>query len=136
MPALVPVIVGVADIVNRSTKVEDAREPAVLMLEAIRNAIKDTSSTQTESLQSSIDSIDVVNSWTWPYPDLPGLLSQKLGIDAKHQQLSPHGGNKSALLVDDAAKRISTGQSKVALVTGGEALASCEFQSSIAEKHC
>lgn len=124
MPALVPVIIGVADVVNRSTKVEDAREPADLIHEAISNAIKDAGSSQTEALQKAIDSIDVVATWTWPYPDLPGLLSKKLGVDAKHRHLSPHGGNQPGLLFDDASKRISTGQTKVAVVTGGEALAS------------
>jgi hypothetical protein len=32
---MIPVIIGVADIKNRSTAVEDAKEPATLMLEAI-----------------------------------------------------------------------------------------------------
>lgn len=127
MSSLVPVIVGVADVVNHSTKVQDAREPADLMHQAISEAIKDTGSRQTSSLQSAIDSIDVVNTWTWPYPDLPGLLGQKLGVNAKHKHLSPHGGNQPGLLFDDASKRISTGQTKVAVLTGGEALASCRF---------
>lgn len=124
MPPLVPVIIGVADVVNRSTKVEDAREPAELILEAIREALRDAGSSKSDTLQSAIDSIDVVGTWTWPYPDLPGLLSEKLGVDPKHRYLSPHGGNQPGLLTDDASKRISTGQTKVAVITGGEALAS------------
>jgi hypothetical protein len=127
MAPAVPIVIGVADVVNRSTKVEDAREPADLIHQAILDAIKDTGlSPETSAiLQSSIDSIDVVRSWTWPYPDLPGLISKQLGINAKHRQLSPHGGNQPAVVFDDAARRISLGQAKVAVVTGGEALASC-----------
>ena len=122
----VPVIIGVADVVNRSTKVEDAREPADLMHQAIIDAISDTGLTaQASTLQSAIDSIDVVSTWTWPYPDLPGLLSKQLGVNAKHRQQSPHGGNQPGLLFDEAAKRITLGQTKVAVLTGGEALASC-----------
>lgn len=125
MAPAVPVIIGVADVVNHSTKVEDAREPADLMHQAIIDAINDTGLTsQATVLQSSIDSIDVVSTWTWPYPDLPGLLSQQLGVKAKHRYLSPHGGNQPGLLFDEAAKRIALGQTKVAVLTGGEALAS------------
>ena len=38
-----------------------------------------------------------------------------------------HGGNEPARLVDEAAGRIARGETKVAVVTGGEALASGEF---------
>lgn len=126
MTPSIPVIIGVADVVNRSTKVEDAREPADLIHQAIIDAINDTGLTsQATTLQSAIDSIDVVKPWTWPYPDLPGLLSQKLGINAKRRHLTPHGGNQPGVAFDEAAKRISLGQTKVAVLTGGEALASC-----------
>lgn len=128
---MIPVIIGVADIKNRSAKAEDAREPAVLMLEAIDAAIKDASGSTINStkLQSNIDSIDVVKTWTWPYSDLPGLLAQRLGVQPKHKLYSEHGGNQPAKLLDDAARRIATGENQVAVLTGAEALASCELNS-------
>ena len=121
-----PVVIGVGDIVNRSTKVEDAREPLELIVEAIEEALKDTGldSNKAKALRSSIDSINVVLSWTWPYPDLVGLVSKKLGVDPKHEHLSPHGGNQPGKLFDEAARRISQRKTKVAVLTGGEALAS------------
>ncbi|KAJ5175787.1 Thiolase [Penicillium canariense] len=123
---MIPVIVGVADIKNRSTAIEHAREPASLMLEAICSAIKDaTVSVELEEmLRSSIDSLDVVKTWTWPYTDLPALLAGKLGIQTKHQEYSEHGGNQPAKLLDEAARRIATGENRVAVLTGAEALAS------------
>lgn len=126
---MIPIIIGIADIKNRSAKVEDAREPAALMLEAIHAAIKDASGSTANStkLQSSIDSIDVVKTWTWPYSDLPGLLGQKLGVQPKHKLYSEHGGNQPAKLLDDAARRIATGENQVAVLTGAEALASCKL---------
>jgi len=124
----VPIIVGAGDFVNRSLAVADAHEPLTLILNAIEIALKDTElpSAKREQLQSSIDSIDVVRTWTWPYDDLPGAIGQRLGVHAQHQFYTDHGGNKPAKLLDDAARRISKGQTKVAIVTGGEALASCE----------
>ncbi|CAI7623675.1 unnamed protein product [Penicillium pancosmium] len=123
---MIPVIIGVADIKNRSAKPEDAKEPATLMLESINAAINDAAnSTTTEAkLRSSIDSIDVVKTWTWPYSDLPALLGEKLGVQPRHKSYTDHGGNQPAKLLDDAARRIATGESHVAVITGAEALAS------------
>jgi hypothetical protein len=125
----IPIVVGVGDVKNRSQKVEDAIEPAELMLQAIQAAIKDTKLTDAAAtkLQASIDSLDVVATWTWPYNDLPSLLSKKLGIEPSHKFYSAHGGNQPAKLFDEAARRISTGLSKCCVVTGGEALASRMF---------
>jgi acetyl-CoA acetyltransferase len=124
-----PVVVGVGDIKNRSQKVEDAIEPMQLMVQAILKAIQDTnlSSSAAKELQSKIDSVGVVNTWTWVYSDLPGLISEKLGVKPKYKVLSHHGGDSPAKLFDEAARRISFGQSKVMVVTGGEALASCQY---------
>jgi hypothetical protein len=125
-----PVIIGVGDVVNRSKRAEDAVEPLQLMISAIQNAIQDSGiqASQSTGLQSQIDSIDVVESWTWPC-DYPTLIADKLALGGDgesrlHLNLSPHGGNQPAKLVDEAARRISLGDSKVAIVTGGEALAS------------
>jgi acetyl-CoA acetyltransferase len=130
MSSNTPVIIGIGDIKNRSTAIADAKEPATLMLETIEKAIGDTESSSVTDLQSAIDSIDVVKTWTWPYPDLPGLLAAKLGVDQnlKWKRYSEHGGDKPGKLLDEAAKRIAKGECKVAVVTGGEALASCAYR--------
>lgn len=118
-------IIGVGDVKNHN--INNAKEPASLMLEAIEIALKDASSSSASKLKSAIDSIDIVKTWTWPYPDLPGLLSEKLGVQdtVKWKRYSDHGGNQPGKLFDEAAKRIAKGESKVAVIAGGEALASC-----------
>ncbi|KAG4433732.1 hypothetical protein IFR05_010784 [Cadophora sp. M221] len=122
----VPIVVGVGDVKNRSQKVEDAIEPMKLMLQAIQYAIKDTglSSSAAKDFQASIDSVGVVNTWSWNYSDLPGLISENLGVKPKYKGLSHHGGDAPAKFFDEAARRISFRESKVAIITGGEALAS------------
>lgn len=121
----VPVVVGVSDIVNRSLKVEDAIEPLQLILSAIEAAVSDAKPTSDDEFRNAIDSIDVVACWTWPYKDLPSLLAQRLNIKPE-RKFSPqyHGGNQPGLLFDEAARRISKGETNVAVVCGGEALAS------------
>jgi 3-oxoacyl-[acyl-carrier-protein] synthase III len=125
----VPIVVGVGDIKNKSLIIKDAVEPMQLMLKATQLAIADTnlSPSASKQLQSNIDSISIVATWTWNYHDLPGLIGDKLGVKPKYKILSEHGGNSPAKLFDEAARQISFGQAKVALVTGGEALASCEY---------
>lgn len=122
----VPIIIGVGDVKNRSTAVADAKEPLTLMLEAIQTALQDASASSYSDLRSKIDSIDVVKTWTWPYPDLPGSIAEKLSVEktSKWKRYSDHGGDKPGKLFDEAAKRIAKGECKVAVVTGGEALAS------------
>lgn len=124
----VPVIIGVGDVKNRFHTVEDAVEPLQLMVQAVLSALKDTDLAKDEEkeLQSGIDTVTVVATWTWPYFDLPGLLSERLAIRPRYKTYSEQGGNQPMRLVDEAARKISLGQSKVAIVTGGEALASCE----------
>lgn len=126
--AFTPVIIGVADVKNKSQEVH--KEPATLMFEAISNATQDTGLASLAPIISQIDSIDVVRTWTWPYADLPGLLGKWLGLDERPAwtQYTDHGGNEPAKLVDEAAGRIARGESKVAIVTGGEALASGECE--------
>lgn len=129
----IPVVIGVGDIKNKSLKVEDALEPMQLMLKATELAIADAnlSPAASKKLQANIDSISVVATWTWSYHDLPGLIGKKLGVEPKYKLLSDHGGNSPAKVFDEAARRISFGETKVAVVTGGEASASCEFGPSV-----
>ncbi|KAK5076677.1 hypothetical protein LTS08_005848 [Lithohypha guttulata] len=124
MSKLVPVVIGVGDVVNHSTKIEDAKEPLDLILQAIDKALDDTGSASKSSIQAAIDSISIVRTWTWPYPDLPGLLASKLDVNPSHKEYTDHGGNQPGRIFDEAAKRISLGQSKIAVLAGGEALAS------------
>ncbi|KAF3400486.1 hypothetical protein DPV78_004889 [Talaromyces pinophilus] len=101
-----PIIIGVGDIRNASTEVEDAREPADLMLDAIQQALQETGLDSKTDLRSQIDSIDVVRTWTWAYGDLPGLLAKKLNIPSplKHKLYSVNGGNQPAKILDEAAR--------------------------------
>lgn len=128
-----PVIIGVGDVKNKSLEIEDAHDPSELMIRAIQAALTDTGlppETQ-QKLSSQIDSISVVPPWTWTYPDLPGLLADRLKASPRHTYLAAHGGNGPALICDEAARRISLGESKIAVITGGESLATAAAMSKI-----
>ena len=119
-----PIVIGIGDVANRSRKV--AIEPLQLMLQAIQLTLNDTnlSASAAKELQVQIDRLDVVGSWTWPYTDLLTLLSEKLSVVPRRKYYSPIGGYHPGKLFDEAAQRILIGETKVAVLTGGEALAS------------
>ncbi|KAL2070312.1 hypothetical protein VTL71DRAFT_13338 [Oculimacula yallundae] len=128
MSSKTPIIIGVADTINRSLSLSSALSPVQLMLSSISSAIADAglSVSDSKTLQANIDSIGVVNPWSWNYTDLPGLIAEELGVKSKTQYrgLSHHGGDSPAKFLDEAARRIAKGECKVAVITGGEALAS------------
>lgn len=130
-PDRTPIIVGVADFRNKSTDIKDAIEPVELMVKAVLGAVEDTKlgPQLQKELLGLTDSVSVVPPWTWNYPDIATLLAEKLKVNASHKAIGEHGGNQPALLADLAARRISTGETKAAIIVGAEALASrrCSF---------
>ena len=124
----VPIIVGVGDVRNKSLEVADAVEPAQLMVRAIRAAAADTGLDEAaqQALLAAADSLRVVPTWTWAYKDLPGSIASALGSRPATRVMPDHGGNQPALQCDEAARAIAQRQSTVAVLTGGEALASRE----------
>lgn len=122
----IPIIVGVGDIRNKSADVKDAIEPAKLMAQSIRKAIADTglSESAQKQLLEKTDSLHVVPTWTWAYNDLPGTVADELGIKPSNKVMPDHGGDQPALQCDEAARLIASNKASVAILTGGEALAS------------
>ncbi|CAG9989610.1 unnamed protein product [Clonostachys byssicola] len=123
LPRTTPIIVGVGEVKNKSLHLNDAIEPAELMVSAIRKCFKDTGANEND-VRSAIDGLLVVPPWTWPYFDLPGVISKKVGFSPSHSQVGVHGGHQPNEWCDEAARRVSTGESKAVIITGGEALAS------------
>lgn len=126
----IPIIVGLGDIRNKSFKPEDAIEPAKLMAQAIVKAAADTGldAAAQKRLLADADALRVIPTWTWPYNDLPSAVAGHLGINPAHKEIPGHGGNQPALQCDEAARMIAHGASHVAILTGGEALASRKLQ--------
>ncbi|PSK34044.1 Acetyl-CoA acetyltransferase [Elsinoe australis] len=123
-PTTEPVIIGVADIVNRTSK---AIEPLDLISNAIAAAIADTglSKAALTKLKEQVDDLTIIRSWTWPYDSLPDLVADRVGIaNAGGRRESEHGGNQPVKCLDEACRKIMKGERRVAVLGGGEALGS------------
>lgn len=116
-PDRIPVIVGIGEIKDRPAAPEAGLEPIALMHEALKRAEADAGA----GLLARLDALDVVNSVSWPYPDLMGALLARAGLAPAHAFYGPVGGETPVRFLHEAAERIARGESQVAAVVGAEA---------------
>ena len=130
---IVPIIIGVGEAKNVPKELTDIVEPIDLMLSAIEKAAQDTTLPSIDGTQllRDLDGIEVVQSWTWPYDDLPRLIAKRLHADPQRRTYSEAGGNQPAVVLDNAAQAVATGDCQSILVVGGEALASSTSASTL-----
>lgn len=112
-----PVIIGCGEAIDRPDAPTPAREPAGLMADALRAADADAGG----GWLARLGSLDVVNSVSWRYPDLPGRVAALLGHRPARLAYGPIGGETPVRFVHEAAERIRAGSVEVAAVCGGEA---------------
>jgi|FLYL01.1.fsa_nt_gi acetyl-CoA C-acetyltransferase len=118
-PENLPVIVGVAQLTNRSDRLEDAVEPLEMMARVARQAAEDAGD---RALLTKLDSVQVVNILAWGYKDAPGMLAERIGANPAHKLYSAVGGDTPQRLVNETAKAISEGRLQLALIAGAEAV--------------
>lgn len=117
-----PVLVGVGQVrANRERSVASAREPLALILEAIDLAAADAG---VPGLPAAADAIHTVRVASWAYDELSADVAGAVAATPAHRDDSPIGGQWPIRILDRAASRIASGESRVALLVGGEAAAS------------
>jgi acetyl-CoA C-acetyltransferase len=72
----------------------------------------------------AVDSVHLVHCMSWSYDDPVQRLSSLLGIEPSHTEVSVLAGTAGQRMVNAAGERMLRGESELALVVGGEALAS------------
>jgi acetyl-CoA C-acetyltransferase len=117
---LIPVIVGVGEIVDRPKQITDGLEPLTLLEQALKQAEADCGG----KLLGEIGSLDVVNFLSWRYRDPEQQLAARLGIAPAHLYYGPVGGESPIRYLHEAAQRIARGECSVAAVCGAEAQSS------------
>src|SRR4029077_8820556 len=82
---LIPVIVGVGEVVDRPKEITEGLEPLALLVEALKRAEQDSGG----KLLGEIESLDVVNFLSWRYRDPEQQLADRLGVKPKHAFYGP-----------------------------------------------
>ena len=115
-PDRTPVIVGVGQVIDRPERAETGLQPSELMAQALERADADGQG----GWMRQIDSLDLIQSVSWPTDDPLGLLTARLGIAPRHQNHGPIGGETPVRYLHEAACKIAAGEIEVAAVCGGE----------------
>jgi acetyl-CoA C-acetyltransferase len=115
-----PVLVGTGQVSDRPPRGErTTRTPLGLMVEAARAAAADAGPGG-DALLGRVESIGIVDVFSWPVPDPGALLARELGVAPRETVRTVIGGNSPIALLADAAGRIASGELEVALLGGGE----------------
>lgn len=116
-----PVLVGIA---QHTVKRQDLPGPEPLSAWEIvcRDAMSDAG-LDARTL-SEVDALLLTDCMSWRYDDPAARLAERLGASASFRHIGPPSGTSGQTLVNLAANRIRRGEASVALVCGGEALAS------------
>src|ERR1700726_1306922 len=114
---LIPVIVGVGEIVDRPRQITDGLEPLTLLEQALKRAETDSGG----KLLGEIASLDIVNFLSWRYQDPAKQLSERLGIQPAHAYYGPVGGESPNRHLHETPQRIARGECSVAAICGAEA---------------
>ncbi|MFA4927396.1 MAG: hypothetical protein WC558_02685 [Patulibacter sp.] len=113
-----PVIVGTGQLTQlRGT---GTAGPLELMTAAARMAADDAGP-HGAALLERVQSVGLVDIFSWPVPDPAALLAAELGIAPRETVRTVIGGNSPIALLGDAASRIAAGELDVVLLGGGEA---------------
>ena len=121
--ARTPVIVGAGQVLHRDQPGAEPCEPAALIVAALRRAGEDSATG--ERLLRRADSVRCVPVIAWPYADVAALVAEDLSARPRETvQSSAIGGDGPQRLLNDACAAIAAGQLDVALLGGGETVAS------------
>ncbi len=112
----VPVIAGVAQVLQRDEDPEAAREPLELMVDAVCAAADDAGSRE---LLARADAVRVVRGM-WRYRDPGRAIAQQIGCPLAKTALAQYGGNYVQTAVSKTFLDIQRGALDVAIVTGAE----------------
>ncbi len=100
---------------------EPAPEPLDMWVRLARAAAEDIGIDR--DALAEVDDLSVVHCQSWAYDDPPLRLAERLGLESAHRSESILAGTSPQRLIDAAAERMLRGETSVALVVGGEALA-------------
>jgi len=115
-----PCIIGVGQRTWRPDAGDVAPEPLDMWVRVAEMAAVDAGGRQ---VLRDLDALHLVHCMSWAYDDGPRRLADRLGVEVAHREVSVLAGTASQRMVNAAAERMLAGSCELALVVGGEALA-------------
>ena len=111
-----PVLVGVAQVLQRADDPADARPPLELMIEAVRDAVEDT---EAPGLVGRIDSVRAMKG-VWGYRNPALAVIEALDLHGVETGLSVVGGNQVQAVFNQSALDIQSGRRQAVVLCAAE----------------
>ncbi|MFU8814652.1 MAG: acetyl-CoA acetyltransferase [Pseudomonadales bacterium] len=111
-----PILVGVAQLEQRSDDPLAGKEPVALMIDAVRQAAEDAGA---PALLTDAGSIRVIRG-IWPYQNPAKAVAEAIGNPGAETALSQFGGNFVQTVVNQSALDIQNGTHDIIVITGAE----------------
>jgi len=117
-----PVLIGVAQLIQRADDPADSIGPLEMMIEIARSAAADSGAGP--AVLAAADTLGTVGLIGTRSPNPAHGVALELGIEPRRLVTTRVGGEMPLVLVNDLAQRIADGESEVALALGANPLAS------------
>lgn len=111
-----PVLVGVAQVSQRTQGLDEGKEPIELMIDASRAAAADAGGPR---LMAEAGSIRVIRGY-WPYQNPARAVGEAFGNAGAETAMTPYGGNFVQTVVNRSVLDIQAGIHEAILITGAE----------------
>ena len=112
----IPVLVGIAQIEQRSDAPDDYQEPLDMMLEAVHLAAEDCGRTEILAMAEAV----YVIKGLWNYEDPARAIAREIGAEKAETIGTAYGGNIVQSCVSDACLAIRSGERSVTILAGAE----------------
>ena len=120
-----PVLIGIAQSIQRRGDLADSIGPLEMMIDIARGAAADSGARAgTAGVLAAADTLGVISLIGTPSTNPPDGVARELGIAPRRKLMTRVGGEMPLVLVNELAGCIAAGESEVALVLGANALAS------------
>ena len=116
MTQRIPVLVGIAQVLQRADDPAEARSPIELMIEAVETGLDDTQAT---GLRDRIDSVRAMKG-VWGYRNPALMVSEALGLAGVETGLSVVGGNQVQTVFNESALDIQSGRREAIVLCAAE----------------
>lgn len=113
-----PVVIGVAQAMQRPEDLSEAVEALALMEQVVRAAADDAGA---PAILAKLDHVGVVQG-AWKYTDPARLVADAIGATDARTSLSANGGNTPQSYLNSLASRISAGEIDAAAFCGAETI--------------
>ena len=113
-----PVVIGVAQAMQKPDDLSDALEAVAMMEQAVRDAASDAGA---PGLLTKLDHIGVVQG-AWKYTDPARIIADRVGAPGARTSVSANGGNTPQSYLNALAARIKSGEMETAVFVGAETI--------------